>query len=331
MRTYALASRGRRTLPHPSSDLDGVLVVTVRKSFWASAEAECFPHRLYARVYFGHSTNLVNAAVVFVRALVAAAVRRPRVVLLGSVERTVPWFIQACRVGLLGKARLVVTNQLHLTDEQLRFVDRNVVYSQAWIDAQTPAVRERAAFVPLPADGDFEAVTTGDDGYVFAGGGTGRDFATLIEAVEGTDARLRIVTFGPQSLGWAAQLPDNVNVEWTMPLHAFLERMARARIVVVPLRDESSDFGQTTVVQALSLGKPVVATRSPGVVDYVTDGREGFLVAAGDSTALRAVIARLEGDADLRRACGEHALERSRASTYASFAERLVEIVVSGR
>ena len=101
-------------------------------------------------------------------------------------------------------------------------------------------------------------------------------------------------------------------------------------MVVVPLLDESSDFGQTTIVQALSLGKPVVATRSPGVVDYVTDGREGFLVAA-DSTALRAAIARLEGDADLRRACGEHALERSRASTYTSFAERLVEIVVSGR
>ena len=301
----------------------------MRKSFWASAEAERFSHRLYARVYFGHSTHLVNAAVVFVWALVAIALRRPRVVLLGSVERAVPWFIRARRLGLLGKARLVVTNQLHLTDEQLRFVDRNVVYSQAWIDAQRPAVRERAVFVPLPADGDFEATVTGDDDYVFAGGGTGRDFATLIEAVEGTDVRVRIVTFGPQTLGWTAPLPGNVEVEWTMPLHHFLERMARARMVVVPLRDESSDFGQTTLVQALSLGKPVVATRSPGVVDYVTDGREGLLVAAGDSKALRAAIARLEGDADLRRACGEHALERSRASTYASFAGRLVEIVAS--
>jgi glycosyltransferase involved in cell wall biosynthesis len=313
-------------LPHRSSELGDVLVVTVRKSFWASPEAERFPHRLYARVYFGHSTHLFNAAVVFARALVAIVVGRPRVVLLGSVERTVPWFIQARRLGLLGKARLVVTNQLHLTDEQLRFVDRNVVYSQAWIDAQRPAARARAVFAPLPADGDFEAIVTGDDGYVFAGGGNGRDFPTLIEAVEGTGARLRIVTFGPESLGWTAPLPDNVEVEWTMPLHDFLERIARARIVVVPLRDDSSDFGQTTVVQALSLGKPVVVTRSPGVVDYVTDGREGLLVPAGDACALRTAIARLEGDADVRRACGEQALERARASTYAAFAEQLSEL-----
>ena len=315
-------------MPHRSSDLDGVLVVTVRKSFWASPEANRFPHRVYARVFFGHSTNLFNSAVVFIRAIIALAVRRPRVVLLGSVERTVPWFIRARRLGLLGKARLIVTNQLHLTDEQLRFVDRNVVYSQAWIDAQKPAVRERAAFVPLPADGDFKAIATGDDGYVFAGGGTGRDFATLIEAVDGTRTQLRIVTFGPESLRWAAPLPENVQVEWTMPLQDFLERIARARVVVVPLLDESSDFGQTTVVQALSLGKPVVATRSPGVVDYVADGREGFLVAAGDAGALRAAIARLDDD-DLRRACSRRALERARDSTYAAFADRLVTTVAA--
>lgn len=313
-------------MPRRSPDLDDVLVVTVRKSFWASPEADRFPHRVHARVFFGHSTNLVNSVVVFARAVLEIVLRRPRVIVLGSVERTVPWFIRARRLGLLGRARLVVTNQLHLTDEQLRFVDRNVVYSQAWIDAQRPSVREPAVFTPLPADGDFSSIATGDDGYVFSGGGTGRDFPTLIEAVRDTDCRLRIVTFRPETLGWTGTLPANVEVEWTMPLQAFLERMALARTVVVPLRDGASDFGQTTVVQALSLGKPVVATRSPGIVDYVTDGREGFLVDAGDVAAMRAAIARLDEDADLRRACAEHALERARRSSYAAFAARLADL-----
>jgi glycosyltransferase involved in cell wall biosynthesis len=138
---------------------------------------------------------------------------------------------------------------------------------------------------------------------------------------------LLIVTFRPESLGWTGPLPDNVDVEWTMPLPDFLERMARARLVVVPLVNESSDFGQTTVVQALSLGKPVVATRSPGIVDYVTDGQEGFLVGAGDADALRAAVARLDEDDDLRRACGERARERARGSTYEAFANRMAKIV----
>jgi glycosyltransferase involved in cell wall biosynthesis len=308
--------------------LEDVLVVSVRKSFWASPEAERFPHRVYARVLYGHSTNLLNSAVVFVRALAAIVRRRPRIVLLGSVERTVPWFIRARRLGLLGPARLVVTNQLHLSDGQLSLVDRNVVYSQAWIEAQQAPVRERAAFVPLPADGDLAAArrVARDDGYVFAGGGTGRDFATLIEALRSTEIPLRVVTFSPETLAWKGELPANVHVEWRMSPSAFLERMAAARLVVVPLRDARSDFGQTTVVQALALGKPVVATRSPGVADYVHDGREGLLVDAGDVPGYRAAVTRLHSDAGLRDACGRQALERARSSTYVAFADRIAEL-----
>lgn len=316
-------------MPRRSADLDDVLVVTVRKSFWASRDAERFPHRVYARVFYGHSTNLLNAAVVFVRGLLVVALRRPRIVILGSVERTVPWFIRARRLGLLGRARLVVTNQLHLSDEQLRYVDRNVVYSQAWIDVQPEAVRERAVFVPLPADGDFGALHVRDEGYVFAGGGAGRDFATLIEAMRDSDLPLRIVTFSPETLGWPGELPDNVKVEWTMPLPQFLERIAGARIVVVPLREGTSDFGQTTVLQALSLGKPVVATRSPGVVDYVHDEREGLLVEAGDVAACRAAVMRLFADAQLREDCRTHALERARLSSYSAFSDRIAEVCLS--
>jgi glycosyltransferase involved in cell wall biosynthesis len=315
-------------LPRRSSDLGDVLVVTVRKSFWASDEAERFPRRVNARVFHGHSTSLLNSGVVFVRALVQIVLHRPRVVLLGSVERTVPWFIRARRLGLLGRARLVVTNQLHLTDAQLPLVDCNVVYSQAWIDAQDPGVRERAVFAPLPADGDFAALASfvRDDGYVFAGGGTGRDFATVVEALQGTGLTLRIVTFSPATLGWDGDLPEHVEVEWTMPVASFLERLAGARIVVVPLRDATSDFGQTTVVQALSLGKPVVATRSPGVVDYVRDGQEGLLVDAGDVEGCRAAVLRLHGDDELRRACGVQALARARLSSYDAFGERLAAL-----
>ena len=313
-------------MPRPSAELDDVLVVTVRKSFWASPEAAPFPHRVYARVFYGHSTNLLNSIVVFGHALAAIQLRRPRVVLLGSVERTVPWFIRARRLGLLGRARLVVTNQLHLSDEQLRLVDRNVVYSQASIDAQPEPVRERAVFAPLPADGDFDAHSARDDGYVFAGGGAGRDFATLIESLRDTRLPLRIVTFSPETLGWTGELPSNVDVEWTMPLPQFLDRLAGARIVVVPLRDGSSDFGQTTVVQALSLGKPVVATRSPGVVDYVHDEREGLLVEAGDVAGLGNAVMRLEADPELREACSRHAVERSRLSTYRAFANLIADV-----
>jgi glycosyltransferase involved in cell wall biosynthesis len=311
-----------------SPDLGDVLVVTVRKSFWASPEADRFRRRVHVPVLFGHSTNLANAVVGFAWALLAVLRRRPHVLFLGSVERMVPWFIRARRWGLLGRSRVIVTNQLHLDDGQLREVERNVVYSQAWIDAQEQSARARAVFAPLPADGDFVAAAAAahDGAYVFAGGGAGRDFPTLIDALRGTHVPLRVVTFSAATLDWPDELPDNVQVEWAMPPASFLERIASARVVVVPLRDPRSDFGQTTVVQALSLGKPVVTTRSPGVVDYVGDGREGFLVEAGDAAGYRAAVLRLCEDDELRLACGVRALERARGSSYASFADRMEKL-----
>lgn len=299
----------------------------MRKSFWASEEAERFPHRVYERVFLGHSTNLANAVVGFVRAMAAVAARRPRIIVLGSVERMVPWFIRARRLGLLGRARLVVTNQLQLTDEQLRVIDGNVVYSQAWIDEQRPAVRERAVFAPLPGDGDFAAVAVEDGAYVFTGGGAGRDFPTLISALRDTGVALRIVTFSRSTLGWDGPLPPGVEVEWTLPPIEFLAHIAAARLVVVPLRDARSDFGQTTVVQALSLGKPVVATRSPGVVDYVHDGLEGLLVDAGDVDGYREAVLRLWHDDELRRRCSLNARARAQLSTYSAFADRLENVL----
>ena len=313
-------------MPRRSAELDDVLVVTVRKSFWASPEAERFPHRIFARVFYGHSTNLLNSGAVFVQALLTILVRRPRVILLGSVERTVPWFIRVRRLGLLGGARLIVTNQLNLDDGQLALIERNVVYSQAWIDGQRSVARERAVFVPLPVDGVDGDARPRDDGYVFAGGGTERDFPTLIEALRETGIPLRIVTFGPHTLGWDEPLPPNVRIEWAMPLAEFVDRLAGARVVAVPLGAADSDFGQTTLVQALALGKPVVATRSTSVVDYVHDGDEGLLVDAHDAVGFRDAVTQLYRDAELREACARRALERARLSSYAAFAQRIADI-----
>ena len=314
-----------------AGSLDDVLVVTVRKSFWRSAEAERFPHRIHARVLYGHSTALPNALLAFLRGVVAVWMRRPRLLVLGSVERAVPWFLRLKRLGLLARTKIVVTNQLHLDDAQLEAVERDIVYSQAWIDRQRPQLRRKAVFVPLPADGDFEAARRaaaagGAEARVVTGGGAGRDFASVIAAVEGTSVPLEVITFSPAMLGWGGAVPANVTVSWTMPLPEFLARLAASLFVVVPLAAADSDHGQTTVVQALSLGKAIVATRSSGVVDYVRDGREGMLVDAGDVDGYRRAIRLLADDAELRAACERRAADRAPDLTYERFGARLAGI-----
>ena len=55
-----------------------------------------------------------------------------------------------------------------------------------------------------------------------------------------------------------------------------------------------------TVVEALAVGCPVIATAVGGVPEVVRDGENGLLVPPGDAHALGAAIARFVGDAELR-------------------------------
>jgi glycosyltransferase involved in cell wall biosynthesis len=68
-----------------------------------------------------------------------------------------------------------------------------------------------------------------------------------------------------------------------------------------------------TVVEALAVGTPVLATAAGGVAEVVRDGENGLLVPVGDARALGDAIRRYVGDEELR--------SRLRAAAAASVAE----------
>ncbi len=85
-----------------------------------------------------------------------------------------------------------------------------------------------------------------------------------------------------------------------------------------------------TVVEALAVGTPVIATAVGGVPELVRDGENGLLVPAGDSNALAAAIRRLIDHPDLRErlaAAAAPSVEHLRPETlYARLEAILVEV-----
>lgn len=77
--------------------------------------------------------------------------------------------------------------------------------------------------------------------------------------------------------------------------------VAAADVVLVPSRVES--FG-LVAVEALLLGRPVVASRIGGLPEVVRDGETGLLVAPDDPQALADAVVRLLGDPELATALG---------------------------
>ena len=86
-----------------------------------------------------------------------------------------------------------------------------------------------------------------------------------------------------------------------------LAMMARARAVVLPSRLENMPL---TVLEAMSVGTAVVATRVGGVPDMLHDGVEGLLVGPGDHVQLREALLSLCRSPEQARAFGARGRQR---------------------
>jgi glycosyltransferase involved in cell wall biosynthesis len=81
-----------------------------------------------------------------------------------------------------------------------------------------------------------------------------------------------------------------------------LSPLAAADIVVHP--STFQDAFPNAVREAMTLGKPVIASALGGMVDMIVDGVNGLLIAPGDAAVLATALERLLQLPDLRRQMG---------------------------
>jgi len=80
------------------------------------------------------------------------------------------------------------------------------------------------------------------------------------------------------------------------------------------------------LVEAMACGVPVVATRSGGVSEIVTDNQDGFLVKPGDINEIAATMSALLNDSLLRNQLIKSAIQRGEAFTVELHAKEMHEI-----
>jgi glycosyltransferase involved in cell wall biosynthesis len=174
---------------------------------------------------------------------------------------------------------------------------------------------------------------TREDGSIFAGGDSLRDYAVLAEAMCAVPHPLVIAT-RRRGGRWRQEAPANVTVRATSPAE-YNRRTAAASVVVVPMEARTDrSAGQATYLNAMVLGKPVVVSDVAGARDHIRDGETGVLVPPGDPAALAAALRGLLEDRGRARRIGAAAkrdvLDRFGPDRYV---ERLLAVVdrASGR
>ncbi len=119
-----------------------------------------------------------------------------------------------------------------------------------------------------------------------------------------------VVTGSGEILAWqryarALGLPrDRVEFLGAVPRQELLARLASADLVVLPSFMESCPY---SLIEAMALGKPIVATAVPGIQDMVVDGTSALLVPHGNPRALAVAMERVLEDHSLRQQLGHAA------------------------
>lgn len=106
-----------------------------------------------------------------------------------------------------------------------------------------------------------------------------------------------------------AELPTNVTLLKNWPNEAVLAAWQRSLAAVVP-SIWPEPFG-IVVIEAMTAGRPVIASHIGGIPDIIDDGRTGLLVPPGNVAALSQAMQQLAADPTLRDCMGQAARQKS--------------------
>lgn len=155
----------------------------------------------------------------------------------------------------------------------------------------------------------------------------------LIVALAGLQAldwELVVVGDGPKRESYAAQaaaagLQGRVQFVGWLSGEALEKAYARANLFVFPSRHEGMP---NAVLEAMSTGLPVIASRIAGNEELIEPGVTGVLVPTEDVPALRDAVAALATNPALRRTMGQAARRRVEKSfTWRAAAEQYLQIL----
>ena len=223
--------------------------------------------------------------------LMLGARARPRHVMIGHRLTT-------------GKKRLFFT-KLKIQSR----IDTIFVYSSLQNEFATSVLgikSDQIKLIPFHADHRFyspEFAGSVRDNQICSAGLEWRDYPTLISAVESKpDLAVRLAAASPWSKHTNETenraLPANIDAR-RYDYKSLRSLYGESAFVVVPLYENDFQAGVTTILEAMAMGKAVIASRTSGQTDVIRDGTNGLTVPPGDVAALNNAITSLLENSEL--------------------------------
>ena len=233
-------------------------------------------------------------------------------------------------------AQLRTTRARRMFLEAYRRLHTIVAYGWGEVDALREWLGDdgpQVLFLPFGVDTTYfapRASTTADTDIVSIGADPRRDhqlYLALARAHPEWSFRLVLTRDAARSLG---AVPGNVTVEADLPFDGVRDRLANARAVVLPVRENSYSGATSVLLQAMATGKPVVVSRTAAIATgyHLEDGGNCRLVSPGSLDELDAAVRELLADDSQAATIGTRARETvERSHTWSRYAGALADVL----
>ncbi|MEO0839572.1 MAG: glycosyltransferase family 4 protein [Cyanobacteria bacterium J06643_5] len=158
---------------------------------------------------------------------------------------------------------------------------------------------------------------------IVSGGLEQRDYRTLAQATEALNVDVRVSAASPTQTVNLRTFPQAIPANMSYRYHdwkSLLQLYRDADIVVISLLQNNFQAGLSTLFEALACRKPVIVTRSEGIIQELIDEKAVLGVNPGDYQGLRQAINSLLADSKQSRAIAEKGyqlvLERYNSQIY---------------
>ena len=211
---------------------------------------------------------------------------------------------------------------------QLACVDRFAAYGweeAVWLRQWLGADERKVRFIPFGVDveqwkpvGDareeFDVVSIGNDSM--------RDFGLLVECARRHPGISFCMITSRECALALGDLPENMQLRIQLPVEELRDRIAGARMVVLPVRENTYSGATTTLLQCMAMGKDVAVSRVGAIREGYgfEDGIHLQWMEPGSLENMEKAILLGTGNPDLRSALGKaarrHVVERLDWNSY---------------
>jgi len=164
------------------------------------------------------------------------------------------------------------------------------------------------------------------NGSIFCGGASFRDWNTMFSVATLLPEMKFVCIARKESFSFTNEIPKNVSMFFDTTSDFFSLKIKQSSIVIMPVTQNVA-CGLLVIIQSALYHKPIIATNTPGIRNYIQNNKDGLLVEMANSKLLAESIIRLYEDIEMQQLLSDNLNEKIEKFSPERYIDQLLSFI----